>query len=123
MSSQEIKDLENQRQQQDAEIQQHIAGQTSDPSPQSQPAAPVSLDPVSESEVKPEEAPVVTTSLAQNLDNDDLTPLSTEPSQKQPQEQTQQPQEQQLSQEASTQASPEKKNVLYAADGSIQLVD
>ena len=43
---------------------------------------PESLDPVSESEVKPEEAQSVTTSLAQNLDIEDKNPLSTEPSQK-----------------------------------------
>jgi hypothetical protein len=82
MSSQEVQELQKQRQAQDAEISQSIAAKTQDPSPQNAPQVPVSLEPISESEVKPEDAPVITTSLAQNLHVEDKTPLPTQPSEK-----------------------------------------
>jgi hypothetical protein len=100
--SQEIKQKEQERAQQNQEII------SSEPI-----AIPVTLEKISESEVKPEDSIPITTSLAQNIGVSDPNPLPTTPSQQQPEKK-----QQNLSQ--SVQQEHRDTHVIYGADGVIR---
>lgn len=82
---------------------------------------PVALEKISESEVNPEDAQPITTSLAQNLDITDQNPLPTTPSQEQPEEEEEEPEIQDLSQSQYPQEQQHRDaGVIYGADGVLR---
>ena len=103
-----MSDQIEQKQQERAQQNEEISSSTQEI------GVPKVLEPISESEVTPESATPVTTCLAQNLDNDDKTPLSTETIEKAPE----QSQEQETVQEQQSQEQHRDAGILYTAEGN-----